>query len=116
MSPNSNRQFQPAKLRDLFRRYQIGEHFDEMFEAPERLRPHYRQLYEQLQALSVGELAQYQEQAARAFLDQGITFTVYGDAQETERIFPFDLLPRIIPNSEWRHIEQGVRQRIQALN
>ncbi|MBK9306296.1 MAG: circularly permuted type 2 ATP-grasp protein [Nitrospira sp.] len=116
MSLNSNRQFQPAKLRDLFRRYQIGEHFDEMFEAPERLRPHYRQLYEQLQALSVGELAQYQELAARAFLDQGITFTVYGDAQETERIFPFDLLPRIIPNSEWRHIEQGIRQRIQALN
>ncbi|WP_455378649.1 circularly permuted type 2 ATP-grasp protein [Petrachloros mirabilis] len=87
-----------------------------MFEAPDRPRPHYRQLYEQLRSLSVGDLAQYQEQAAKAFLDQGITFTVYGDAQQTERIFPFDLLPRIIPNSEWRHVEQGVRQRIQALN
>lgn len=116
MSLNSNRELHPTKIRDLFHRYQIGEYFDEMFEAPDRPRPHYRQLYEQLQTRSVGELAQYQELAARAFLDQGITFTVYGDVQQTERIFPFDLLPRIIPNSEWRHIEQGVRQRIQALN
>ena len=116
MSPNSNRQLHTTKIRDLFKRYQVGRYFDEMFEAADRPRPHYRQLYEQLQALSVGDLAQYQEQAARAFLDQGITFTVYGDVQQTERIFPFDLLPRIIPNSEWRHIEQGVKQRIQALN
>jgi len=104
------------KMLDQFKHYQIGGYFDEMFEAPDRPRPHYRQLYEQLKSLSVQELAQYQSQAARAFLDQGITFTVYGDEQRTERIFPFDLLPRIIPNSEWRHVEQGVRQRIRALN
>ncbi|MDH5740210.1 MAG: circularly permuted type 2 ATP-grasp protein [Nitrospira sp.] len=116
MTLHSNRQLHSTKIHDLFKRYQIGKYFDEMFEALDRPRPHYRQLYEQLWSLSVGELAQYQEQAAKAFLDQGITFTVYGDVQQTERIFPFDLLPRIIPNSEWRHIEQGVRQRIQALN
>jgi len=116
MSPPSNRQLHSTKIHDLFKRYQIGQDFDEMFEASGRPRPHYRQLYDQLQSLSVAELAQYQEQAAKAFLDQGITFTVYGDVQQTERIFPFDLLPRIIPNSEWRHIEEGVRQRIQALN
>ena len=84
------------KMLDQFKHYQIGGYFDEMFEAPDRPRPHYRQLYEQLKSLSVQELAQYQSQAARAFLDQGITFTVYGDEQRTERIFPFDLLPRII--------------------
>lgn len=116
MSPNSNRDQQHVKISNLFKQYELGQYFDEMFEAPDRPRPHYRQLYEQLRSLSVGELAQYQEQAAKAFLDQGITFTVYGDAQQTERIFPFDLLPRIIPNSEWRHVEQGLRQRIRALN
>jgi len=116
MSQHLNRKQQHTKISDLFKRYEVGRYFDEMFEAPDRPRPHYRQLYEQLQSLPVGELAQYQEQAAKAFMDQGITFTVYGDAQQTERIFPFDLLPRIIPNSEWHHVEQGVKQRIQALN
>jgi uncharacterized circularly permuted ATP-grasp superfamily protein len=107
---------QPTTMLDQFRRYRIDGYFDEMFEAPDRPRPHYRQLYEQLKSLSVEELVRYQSLASRAFLDQGITFTVYGDDQSTERIFPFDLLPRIIPNSEWRHVEQGLRQRIQALN
>lgn len=115
MNPQANHQ-QQVTMRDLFRRYQTGGFFDEMFEAPDRPRPHYRQLYEQIQSLSVEELSRYQSLAVRAFLDQGITFTVYGDTQRTERIFPFDLLPRIIPNSEWRHVEQGIRQRIQALN
>ena len=51
-----------------------------------------------------------------AFLRQGITFTVYSDEQGTERIFPFDLMPRIIPNSEWTMIESGLIQRMKALN
>ena len=51
-----------------------------------------------------------------AFLNQGITFTVYSDNQGTERIFPFDLVPRIIPAPEWEHIEAGLTQRITALN
>ena len=116
MSPNSNLTPQSSQIRDLFKRYLISEHFDEMFEASDRPRPHYRQLYDQLQSFTVNELVQYHQQAAKAFLDEGITFTVYGDSQQTERIFPFDLLPRIIPGSEWRRIEQGLRQRIQALN
>lgn len=116
MSPPANPQPLRTTMRELFKRYQINGYFDEMFEAPNRPRPHYRQLYEQLQSLSVEEFAQYQSHAVRAFLDQGITFTVYGDEQQTERIFPFDLMPRIIPNSEWHHIEQGIRQRIRALN
>ena len=51
-----------------------------------------------------------------AFLRQGITFNVYGDSQGTERIFPFDLIPRIIPANEWEHLERGLEQRITALN
>ncbi|RMH08550.1 MAG: circularly permuted type 2 ATP-grasp protein, partial [Nitrospirae bacterium] len=75
-----------------------------------------QQLVQRLEELSVRELELKQRQADQAFLRQGITFTVYGDAQQTERIFPFDLLPRIIPNSEWQMIEEGLRQRIRALN
>lgn len=105
-----------ANISDLFHDYRIDGFFDEMFEAPDRPRPHYRQLYDRLHSFSVEEFDRYRSQAARAFLSQGITFTVYSDALATERIFPFDLLPRIIPNSEWRHVEQGLRQRVRALN
>jgi len=51
-----------------------------------------------------------------SFMRQGITFTVYNDDQGTERIFPFDLIPRIIPQSEWQHLVRGLEQRITALN
>ena len=57
-----------------------------------------------------------QQAADRAFLNQGITFTVYGDNEGTERIFPYDLLPRILPAGEWDHLERGLTQRIRALN
>ena len=103
-------------MSDLFTQYETGKFYDEMFEEPGRPRPHYRQLYERLQALSIEELVRTQSLADRTHLDQGITFTVYGDPTQTERIFPFDLLPRIIPHSEWRHLEQGLRQRVRALN
>ena len=49
-------------------------------------------------------------------LSQGITFTVYNDSQGTEKIFPFDLIPRIIPADEWEVLERGLTQRIIALN
>ena len=51
-----------------------------------------------------------------SFLLQGITFTVYSDGRGTERLFPFDLIPRILPQSEWEHIERGLSQRVMALN
>lgn len=62
------------------------------------------------------ELDQYQQAADNSFLHQGITFTVYGNEKGTERIFPYDLLPRIITNDEWQTIETGLHQRITALN
>ena len=62
------------------------------------------------------ELQRRQQVADRAFLHQGITFTVYGDSRGTERIFPYDLLPRIITGAEWQQLERGLTQRITALN
>ena len=72
--------------------------------------------FDALRAASHTELGQRQIEADKAFLTQGITFTVYGDDQGTERIFPFDLLPRIITAAEWRTLERGLTQRLTAIN
>jgi uncharacterized circularly permuted ATP-grasp superfamily protein len=99
-----------------FSSYQLDGAFDEMFEPSGEARAHCRALFEDLVASSLGDLRQYQTEADRAFLTQGITFTVYGDQQGTERIFPYDLLPRIITASEWRTLERGLTQRLTAIN
>ena len=100
----------------LFSQYGLDAAFDEMFDANRRARPHYRPLIEELQVASTEELRQRQLEADRAFLTQGITFTVYGDDQGTERIFPFDLLPRILTGREWDTLERGLAQRLTAIN
>jgi uncharacterized circularly permuted ATP-grasp superfamily protein len=69
-----------------------------------------------ISSLSAEDYSLRQTSADAAFLKQGVTFTVYGDDQGTERIFPFDLMPRIIPRKEWEHVEAGLIQRITALN
>src|SRR5208337_131231 len=96
--------------------YQFDSAYDEMFEAPGIPRPHYRALFQTLLDLPSEELRKSQQAAELSFLHQGITFTVYGNSEGTERVFPNDLLPRIIPSSEWRKIENGLTQRIAALN
>ncbi len=103
-------------MKSLFEAYQLMNGYDEMFEASGKPRPHYRQLCHRLQEFTQREFELKRRQADQAFLRQGITFTVYGDDQQTEKIFPFDLVPRIIPNSEWSMIERGIRQRVMALN
>ena len=90
--------------------------FDEMFDAPGNARLQYEALYQALLTLSAEELDRYQQAADLSFLHQGITFTVYGNDKGTERIFPYDLLPRIITKDEWETIESGLKQRITALN
>jgi uncharacterized circularly permuted ATP-grasp superfamily protein len=87
-----------------------------MFETPGVPRPHYRALFQTLLDLPAEELRKSQQAAELSFLHQGITFTVYGNSEGTERVFPNDLLPRIIPYAEWRKIESGLTQRIAALN
>ena len=85
-----------AALGALFSRYDLPGAYDEMFDGGGAPREHYRALLEELSAASPHDLRRHQVEADKAFLAQGITFTVYGDAQGTERIFPFDLLPRML--------------------
>lgn len=100
----------------LLDRYDPGEGFDEMFSAPGVIRPHYRRFFERFQQLKRDEFDQKRHAVELAFLRQGITFNVYGDEQGAERVFPFDLIPRIIPAAEWERVEAGLIQRITALN
>jgi len=96
--------------------YDPASFYDEMFASPGEPRGHYRVLRDQLQTMTAETFAERRRVADAAFLYQGITFTVYGEDQGIERIFPFDLVPRIIPRAEWDHLEQGLTQRVMALN
>ena len=96
--------------------YPLDGFFDEMFAGPGEVRPHYRALVDQLLEMSPEAFDERRRAADASFLYQGITFTVYAEEEGTERVFPFDLVPRIIPEAEWAPIEQGLRQRILALN
>ena len=99
-----------------FSNYTLSAAFDEMLDVEGRPRPHYQELYHRLLEMPTEALYQRQQAANTAFLNQGITFTVYGDDEGTERIWPYDLLPRIITSAEWETIERGLTQRITALN
>src|ERR1700738_620796 len=99
-----------------FEQYQTGSFFDEMFEAGPEPRSAARALVKLLETMTDGELLRRQQTAERVLLHMGITFNVYGDSAGTERIFPFDLVPRIVAAAEWNWIEQGLKQRIRALN
>jgi len=96
--------------------YETGEFFDEMYAADGQVRPHYRSLVERLGTLPLPEFERRRAAVDLAFLRRGVTFTVYNDSEGTERIFPFDLIPRIIPAREWSRLEAGLIQRITALN
>ncbi len=87
-----------------------------MFAADGTPRPQYQSLHEHLCRLDPAALRNVQQTAELSFLHQGITFTVYGKQEGTERVFPFDLLPRIISSAEWKTIERGLEQRLRALN
>ena len=100
----------------LFKEYEIGDFFDEMFSAPGVVRPHYQRLARRFSEMADGEFDRKRLLAEKSYLNQGITFTVYSGDEGTERIFPFDLIPRIIPTNEWEHIERGLIQRLTALN
>jgi uncharacterized circularly permuted ATP-grasp superfamily protein len=96
--------------------YEISHFFDEMFASEGGMRPHYRRLGDRLGTLPVDEFDRRRAAVDLAFLRRGVTFTVYNDSLGTERIFPFDLIPRIIPAGEWARIEAGLVQRLTALN
>src|SRR5688500_3521982 len=87
-----------------------------MFGGSGEVRAHCLPLYEVLRSASSDQLGELQMEADKAFVTQGITFTVYGDEQGTERIFPFDLVPRLITAAEWETLERGLTQRLTAIN
>jgi len=105
----------PPELTHLFRDYALTG-FDEMFVGRDRVRSHYRPLFQRLCELSPQELERRSRLAETLMRQQGITFTVYGRGRGTERIMPFDPIPRLVAAEEWDRIERGLRQRVRALN
>ena len=87
--------------------YQNEGFHDEMFDESGAARPEARLLLETIHSLEEGELQRCQHAAEQLLLQLGITFNVYGDSAGTERIFPFDLIPRIVRAEEWEWIERG---------
>jgi len=100
----------------LFEPYQTEDFFDEMFASDGVTRPHYRGVADALNTVPAAEFRNKQAAVEAAFMRGGVTFTVYSDSQGTERIFPFDCVPRVIPAEEWEVIERGLIQRLTALN
>ena len=96
--------------------YQTDGFWDELFDVDLRPRPGAEQLVRRLAAFSHGELADRQKAADKALLTMGITFNVYGHEAGTEKVWPFDIVPRVIDAAEWVMIERGLKQRIHALN
>ena len=96
--------------------YDTGGFYDEMFAPDGSPRAAAQMLVERIDSFSEGELTRRQIAAEHALLRMGITFNVYADEQGVEKIFPFDLIPRIIDAAEWSWIERGLKQRIHALN
>jgi uncharacterized circularly permuted ATP-grasp superfamily protein len=99
-----------------FAEYSTDGFYDEMFLPDGNPRPRSELLAWRLKTLSPGEMARRQRAADQALLNMGITFNVYGHEQGTEKIWPFDLVPRILESTEWSRIEAGLRQRIRGLN
>lgn len=99
-----------------FDEYQTDEFYDELFDSEGKPRPGADLVVERINSLPESELQRRQKAAERALLNLGITFNVYGHDSQTEKIFPFDIVPRIVQAQEWQVIEQGLKQRIIALN
>ncbi len=89
--------------------------WDEMFTSG-GIRPPYQNFVSAIQNLSADEMTHKDELAKKLFMSQGITFTVYSSGEGIEKIFPFDIIPRILEAAEWKHIEAGIKQRLKALN
>ncbi|MBA9087650.1 putative circularly permuted ATP-grasp superfamily protein [Fontibacillus solani] len=109
---------QPSDSSKSWNSYQSHLFYDEMFEKNGTVRPHYSKVFRQFQKSPYQQLADRQQAFDRMIMEEGITFTVYGESStdSLERTIPFDLLPRIIPKKEWLVIERGMIQRVKALN
>src|ERR1051325_6213430 len=100
----------------LFFSYTTDGFHDEMFQSDGTPRECARLLVERISSVGDAEIRRYQQAAEQALFRMGITFNVYGDEAGAEKIFPFDIIPRIVAADEWVPIERGLRQRVHALN
>ncbi|HYR47363.1 MAG TPA: circularly permuted type 2 ATP-grasp protein [Candidatus Polarisedimenticolia bacterium] len=105
-----------ASRKSLGANYESNGFYDEMLAGAGDPRPGYRRLFEQLNRLGAAELERRHELAMQMFRDHGITFAVYPDAQGNEKVFPFDIIPRVIAAATWKRLEAGLKQRLTALN
>lgn len=99
-----------------FNEYDTQGFYDELIAPDGKPHPDAAPLVEQINALPAKDLLRRQKAAERVLHQQGITFSVYGDKKGTEKIFPFDIIPRVVPAAEWEALEKGLKQRIKALN
>ena len=101
---------------ETFRTYDTGDFYDELIEANGQPRSGAQLLVDKIESLPAGDLVLRQKAAEAMLLKMGITFNVYGRDEGTEKIMPFDIIPRIVSSSDWQQIENGLKQRIFALN
>jgi len=99
-----------------FNGYDTEGFYDELFEGPGRPRRGTSILIDKLESLPEGDILRRQKAAEAALFNMGVTFTVYSDETGIEKIFPFDIIPRIVEPEDWKQIESGLKQRIHALN
>ncbi|MFM2429015.1 MAG: hypothetical protein RLZZ511_228 [Cyanobacteriota bacterium] len=99
-----------------FEQYEPGDFYDELFLTQGQPRPEACVLVDRINTLTLPELQQRQLAAQHALFQLGVTFNVYSDCQGTEKILPFDIIPRIVAAAEWAWLERGLKQRIEALN
>jgi len=100
----------------LFATYDPGDFYDELIDAGGQARTGARLLVDKIESMPPGDLAMRQKAAEALLLKMGITFNVYGRDEGVEKIFPFDIIPRIVSADDWQQIESGLKQRIFALN
>lgn len=101
----------------LFSSYEkLPSTWDEMYCENKEFRAQYEGFVEYLKRTSPEKLTKKEDLSKQLFMSQGVTFTVYNDNEGIEKIFPFDIVPRIITAKEWDKIENGIKQRLKALN
>ena len=99
-----------------FKNYDTGGFYDELIDEKGHPRPGAQLLVDKIESLPEGDLTMRQKAAESLLLKMGITFNVYGREEGTEKIWPFDIIPRIVSKEDWKQIENGLKQRIFALN
>ena len=100
----------------IFDDYKTEGFYDELFNKENKPRSFATSLINRINSMPKEDIFRRQKEAEAAFMNLGITFTVYGEKEGREKIFPFDIIPRLVDNQEWSVLERGLKQRISALN